>query len=95
MTNAHVVAGAQRLQVEVPIPVTGTSILATRSRTMPATIVGIDAETDLAVFRVSGPGLAAAAFGDSESLRPGQLDPARKTSSARSGLSRASWIAGT
>jgi serine protease Do len=73
VTNAHVVAGAQRLQVEVPIPVTGTSILATRSRTMPATIVGIDAETDLAVLRVSGPGLTAATFGDSESLRPGQL----------------------
>jgi serine protease Do len=73
VTNAHVVAGAQRLQVEVPIPVTGTSILATRSRTMPATVVGIDAETDLAVLRVSGPGLTAAAFGDSESLRPGQL----------------------
>ena len=73
VTNAHVVAGAQRLQVEVPIPVTGTSILATRSRTMPATIVGIDAETDVAVLRVSGPGLTAAAFGDSESLRPGQL----------------------
>ena len=73
VTNAHVVAGAQRLQVEVPIPVTGTSILATRSRTIPATIVGIDAETDLAVLRVSGPGLTAAAFGDSDDLRPGQL----------------------
>ena len=73
VTNAHVVAGAQRLQVEVPIPVTGTSILATRSRTIPATIVGIDAETDLAVLRVSGPGLTAAAFGDSDNLRPGQL----------------------
>lgn len=73
VTNAHVVAGAQRLQVEVPIPVTGTSILATRSRTMPATIVGIDAETDLAVLRVSGPGLTAAAFGNSDDLRPGQL----------------------
>src|SRR5688572_3507375 len=73
VTNAHVVAGAQRLQVEMPIPVTGTSTLATRSRTMPATIVGIDTETDLAVLRVSGPGLTAAAFGNSDDLRPGQL----------------------
>ena len=73
VTNAHVVARAQRLQVEVPIPVTGTSILATRSRTLPATIVGIDAETDLAVLRVSEPGLTAVAFGDSDNLRPGQL----------------------
>jgi serine protease Do len=73
VTNAHVVAGAQRLQVEMPIPVTGTSILATRSRTMPATIVGIDTETDLAVLRVSGPGLASLAFGNSDDLQPGQL----------------------
>jgi serine protease Do len=73
ITNAHVVAGAQRLQVEVPTPVTGASILATRSRTMPAAIVGIDVETDLAVLRVSGPGLPALAFGDSDDLRPGQL----------------------
>jgi serine protease Do len=73
VTNAHVVAGAQRLQVEMPIPVTGTSILATRSRTMPATIVGIDTETDLAVLRVSGPGLTPLAFGNSDDLQPGQL----------------------
>ena len=91
VTNAHVVAGAQRLQVEVPIPVTGTSILATRSRTMPATIVGIDAETDLAVLRVSGPGLTAAGVrrlgrspagtaraGARQSVRPAQLGLARR-----------------
>src|SRR5262245_49047287 len=63
VTNAHVIAGAQRVQVEVPIPATGASILATRSRTVPATVVGIDTETDLAVLRVSGTGLVTAAFG--------------------------------
>src|SRR5687768_9817648 len=32
VTNAHVVPGAQRLQVEMPIPVTGTSILRSEER---------------------------------------------------------------
>jgi serine protease Do len=35
ITNAHVVASAQRLRVEVPVPVAGASILARRSRSMP------------------------------------------------------------
>ncbi len=73
VTNAHVVAGAHRVWVELPIPVTGASILATRSRTIPASLVGIDPETDLAVLHVDQSGLPAAAFGDSDDLRPGQM----------------------
>ena len=73
VTNAHVVAGAQRLHVDIPLPVTGDSILAARSRTVDATIVGIDLETDLAVLKVDGRNLATLPFGNSDDLRAGQL----------------------
>jgi serine protease Do len=73
VTNAHVVRGAQRLRVEVPMPATGQSILATRSRTVPGRIVGIDLETDLAVIKVEERNLPALVFGDSDELKPGQL----------------------
>ena len=73
VTNAHVVAGAQRLRVEVPMPVTGQSILATRSRSVTGQVIGIDVETDLAVIKVDLQNLPSLAFGDSEELKPGQL----------------------
>ena len=73
VTNAHVVNGAQRLQVEVPVAATGRSILATRSRTVSANVVGIDVETDLAVIKVDERKLPTLAFGDSDELRAGQL----------------------
>ena len=73
ITNAHVVRGAQRLRVELSIPATGRSILATRSRTVTGTIVGIDLETDLALIKVSAPNLPALTFGDSDELKAGQL----------------------
>src|SRR5688572_25613622 len=73
VTNAHVVTGAQRLRVDIPLPVTGDSILAARSRTVNAAIVGIDLETELAVIKVDERDLAALPFGDSDDLRGGQL----------------------
>ena len=65
--------GAQRLRVDIPLPVTGDSILAARSRTVNAAIVGIDFETDLAVIKVDERNLATLLFGDSDDLRSGQL----------------------
>ena len=73
VTNAHVVTGAQRLRVDIPLPVTGDSILAARRRTVNAAIVGIDLETDLAVIKVDERNLAALPFGNSDDLRAGQL----------------------
>jgi serine protease Do len=73
VTNAHVVRGAQRLRVELPIPAIGRSILATSSRTVSGQVVGIDLETDLAVIRVNERNLPALAIGDSDDLRPGQI----------------------
>jgi serine protease Do len=73
VTNAHVVRGAQRLRVEVPLPATGDSILATRSRTVPGRVIGIDPETDLAVVKIELQSLPALTFGDSDELKAGQV----------------------
>ncbi len=73
VTNAHVVRGAQRLLVEVPMATSGRSILATRSRTVSGQIVGIDIETDLAIIKVEEKNLPTLAFADSDELSAGQL----------------------
>ena len=78
ITNAHVVAGATRVQVVLPVSmVVGAerrSILRPRGRRVGAQVVGIDLETDLAVLKVQiDDRLPFLELGDSESLRPGQL----------------------
>jgi serine protease Do len=74
VTNAHVVRGARRVQVLLrELPPRGSSVLKSRGETTGATIVGIDAETDLAVLKVERTGLKALSLGDSEALRQGQL----------------------
>jgi serine protease Do len=73
VTNAHVVRGARRLTIELPVAPSGESILAVRSRAVEGRLVGLDLETDLAVVKVEAKGLPALAFGDSDELRPGQL----------------------
>ncbi|HVQ16441.1 MAG TPA: trypsin-like peptidase domain-containing protein, partial [Vicinamibacterales bacterium] len=52
VTNAHVVRGASRIRVEIPTTRSGQSVLARRTRVVPARVIGIDDETDLAVLRV-------------------------------------------
>ncbi len=78
ITNAHVVAGATRVQVVLPVTtVVGAerrSILRPRGRLVGAQVVGTDSETDLAVLKVQvNDRLPFLELGDSESLRPGQL----------------------
>ena len=77
VTNAHVVANATRIEVELPFETTGgapgRSILKRRGRVVGAQVVAIDHETDLAVVKVEARGLLALAFGDSDTLRAGQL----------------------
>jgi serine protease Do len=77
VTNAHVIEGGRRFMVVLPRPavsgVPGRSALAPVSQEVPATLVGADRETDLAVLKLPLTGLSAARLGDSDSLAPGQL----------------------
>ena len=77
VTNAHVVTGAQSVQVlltRLPegIPA-GTSILKPRGEMIDAEIVGIDQETDLAVLKIPERELPFVTLGDSDELKQGQL----------------------
>lgn len=77
LTNAHVVEGARRIKVSLPPPPMNVrdrrSIIKARGRTVGARVVGVDRETDLAVIKVDETGLIAMPFGDSDTLRQGQL----------------------
>jgi serine protease Do len=73
VTNAHVVAGARQIQVLLRSAEAGTSILPPPGEPLPATLVGLDEETDLAVLRVDRSGLPAVEMGDSDELRTGDV----------------------
>jgi len=77
LTNAHVVRGAQRVEVLLPRPPDSKaqwrSILKPSGKLVPAQTAGIDPETDLAVLKIDAQGLPALALGDSETLRQGQV----------------------
>ena len=75
ITNAHVVSGAQRVQVVVPAENTdGTlaSALSSRSRRIPARIVGLTTELDLALLKVDGEKLPALPLASYSKLRQGE-----------------------
>lgn len=76
VTNAHVVSGAQRVQVVLPPADSDggvTSVLASRVSILPARIVGVSREIDLALLKVDGVKLPALAVANYRDLRQGEL----------------------
>lgn len=62
VTNNHVVEYSS-----------GLTVFLADGRSFPATVVGTDPATDLAVIKIDAEGLPIGVFGDSDKLRPGQL----------------------
>lgn len=75
ITNAHVVAGATRVEVSMSerVPAAGESILSGRGPLLAAEIIGVDTESDLAILRIDVEGVPFVPFGDSDELEQGQL----------------------
>jgi len=63
VTNNHVIEGAERIWVAFP---------GDKESTVEATLVGADAETDLAVIKVDRTGLPAIEMGDAKTLKVGE-----------------------
>ncbi len=75
LTNAHVVKGAQRVQVALPGgPADGSvdGALASRITVMSARIIGVSSEIDLALLKVEATNLTALPVANYRSLRQGE-----------------------
>jgi serine protease Do len=77
ITNAHVVAGAHRVQVVMSSPLNGStsalSGLTSQGRTLDARLVGVSNELDLALLKVEAKGLPALPIGKYDRLQQGQI----------------------
>ncbi len=77
LTNAHVIKGAQRVQVTLPsLSSSLSSTLSaptSRGRPMDARIIGVSRDIDLALLKVEAEGLQALPMGKYTNLRQGQM----------------------
>jgi serine protease Do len=77
ITNAHVVRGAQHIEVVLPSPSPDGSplhsIVSSRGQTVEARTLGLSRQTDLAVLKVDAKGLHALPMGNYNLLRQGEL----------------------
>src|SRR5215469_7773619 len=76
ITNAHVVAGAQRVQVVLPLESNDGSVLAAlsaRTNIVPARIIGVTREIDLALLKVDVPKLPALRIAPYRNVRQGEV----------------------
>jgi serine protease Do len=75
MTNAHVVEGAQRIRVALPMSTAAspTNTPAGKRRVLDAKLVGIHKESDLALLKIDQTNLRTLSLEEPQSLRVGQL----------------------
>ena len=77
VTNAHVLRGAHRVQVNISAATTDDtpdgSLVGRRGRTVEAHIVGSDSQIDLALLKIEAKGLTALPLGDYNKLRQGEV----------------------
>jgi serine protease Do len=77
VTNAHVIRGAHRVQVNISAATNDESpdqsLVSGRGRTLEARIVGSDSEIDLALLKVEAKGLRALPLSDYNNLRQGDI----------------------
>ena len=69
VTNNHVVDNARKIEVKLPT----RGGVRTQGMTLPAKVVGVDRETDLAVLKVDAKNLATLTLADSSLLKQGEL----------------------
>ena len=75
MTNAHVVEGAQRIRVALPLPVgeSAGQIPVGKRRILEARLLGLHKETDLALLKIDDSGLPALTLLTQQRAQVGQL----------------------
>jgi serine protease Do len=75
ITNTHVIAGATRIQVQLSSnsAPANRSVMRPPGRVLPARLIGLDAETDLALLKVDAEGLRFLELADSDMVRQGQV----------------------
>jgi len=75
MTNAHVVKGAQRVRVVLPMPSLDSPSVSPvgKEHILDAKIIGVHPESDLALLKVDRTGLPTLALGNARRIHQGQL----------------------
>ncbi len=80
ITNAHVVVGAQRVQVTLPAVDSADpeepskrSALRPKGRIVKGEIIGLDLETDVALLKIQDPGLPSLELADSDKVEQGEI----------------------
>jgi serine protease Do len=75
ITNAHVVQGAKRIRVVIPMPSLDTPEVEPvgREHVLDAKLIGIHQDTDLALLKIDAHGLPTLELGNARPVRQGQL----------------------
>ena len=76
ITNAHVVEGAQRIHVALPLPSTDSASQfqpAGKQRVVDARVIGVHKESDLALLKIDQTGLPTLSLGSSRLVHQGEL----------------------